>query len=432
MRRCSSTVILHDEELGTVSTERFYTLAELQTHAPHALFLQELVSTSKSNNPTETHNSPNSENYHEDGHFSIIAASIVDIQPFSILYMLWRPDDDTVETAEAFVQLLQGALRTITETIRIVPSEESAEILSVPSLSSATSHGDRSAHNNEDRNHTTSTRQTDEQQGSSTHNHTANHEATNIPTTSLYVVVDRVAPNSLRQRSQSSITDNHHNMDDDHDPHERELAQQLVRQAASILRDQECEGISVFLSNHTRAAPGLEACMNAVTYGATDRRRHASAPQSTNDTCSSIGLIAPSPQDFLGVEAASVTDAAQNVRQACYCAEWNGRGTLASFAKRAHAQWCIHHGVPIPKTAMNKKPKRSRGRRKHSQRQNVDEQALDKAIQAFLYDFGVIAVCLGYVIFHYGQDLWKAFDAWVEQLLEQYLGVSSVPPPTLK
>ena len=149
-------------------------------------------------------------------------------------------------------------------------------------------------------------------------------------TTSLYLVVDKISTQELSE--------------------EEQLIQQLLRLVASQLRSY-CEGMTVGLSNHVRAAPGLEVCMNAFHYGAPDRRRRLfdRVPPITENhfvaldqqNRSIIGLLTDDPESLVGLstpenEGDSATDAVQGVNQRCFCAEWNGCGDLHSFAKRAH------------------------------------------------------------------------------------------------
>ena len=229
--------------------------------------------------------------------------------------------------------------------------------------------------------------------------------------TSLYIVVERVSrPSGDSDTSHESL---HHAQES--------IAEQVVRLAAVQLRDL-CEGITVFCANHERAAPGLEACMNAVSVGAADRRRHPGGHgRSTKalHNSSYMGFVALSSEDLLGLQSQQDTDAAQGVLQSCWCAEWNGRGNLNSFAKRAHAQWRSDRGLPpLALVGQRKAPvPRRRGRR-----QLFDEQALDHAMRGFLYDFGVVALAVAYIIFHYGKEIYDLLAEWFDWCDELFHG----------
>jgi len=101
------------------------------------------------------------------------------------------------------------------------------------------------------------------------------------------------------------------------------------------LRD-ELQGFTIGISNHMRAAPGLEKCMEAIIWGSRDRRKVEGGK-------SSVGIVTLHPDDLVGLQ--EEPDAAQGVLQSITCAEWNGNGDMASFAKRAHVLWCANNGV---------------------------------------------------------------------------------------
>jgi hypothetical protein len=103
------------------------------------------------------------------------------------------------------------------------------------------------------------------------------------------------------------------------------------------LRD-ELEGFTIGVSNHMRAAPGLEKCMEAMCWGSKDRRKVEGGK-------SSVGIVTQHPDDLIGLQ--EDPDAAQGVLQSITCAEWNGNGDLASFAKRAHVVWCANNGAVL-------------------------------------------------------------------------------------
>lgn len=116
------------------------------------------------------------------------------------------------------------------------------------------------------------------------------------------------------------------------------------------LRD-EIQGLTVGISNHIRAAPGLEKCMEAMCWGSKDRRKNG------DDSTSSIGIVAQHPDDLIGLQ--KEPDAAQGVLQSYTGAEWNGNGDLMSFAKRIHVKWCANSGVTLEEENLPR-PKRAR------------------------------------------------------------------------
>ena len=114
------------------------------------------------------------------------------------------------------------------------------------------------------------------------------------------------------------------------------LVEQIARSISMQLRDDLC-GLTIGISNHVRAAPGLDKCMEAICWGSKDRRK------SIGDSRSSIGVVTQHPDDLLGLQ--KDPDAAQGVLQSYTCAEWSGNGDILSFAKRTHTQWCTKNNM---------------------------------------------------------------------------------------
>jgi hypothetical protein len=104
------------------------------------------------------------------------------------------------------------------------------------------------------------------------------------------------------------------------------------------LRD-ELQGVTIGVSNHMRAAPGLEKCMEAMCCGSKDRRK-------AKGSKGCIGIVSPSPDDLIGLQYTE-PDAAQGVLQSITCAEWNGNGDSASFSERAHTVWCANNETEL-------------------------------------------------------------------------------------
>jgi hypothetical protein len=170
------------------------------------------------------------------------------------------------------------------------------------------------------------------------------------------------------------------------------------------------EGITVGISNHVRAAPGLDACVDAISVGARDRRQFVS-----RDEKSPVGLVALHPHDLLGLQHESseqVTDAVQGVLQSQTCAEWNGNGNLVTFARRAHSAWCVAHHVTEHKSSTS-------CTRKERKRRNVlddGDVSLAQPGKAFciLFLFGLLA-----------SHLWQKYE---DSMLDN---TTNVPPDEL-
>jgi hypothetical protein len=235
-------------------------------------------------------------------------------------------------------------------------------------------------------------------------------------TCSVYLIVDRVVPPekqqwwSLDAAKAASARERFHQV-------QLDLAEQLARKVAADPKLRHlCEGITVGVSDHERAAPGIEACVNAVSIGEKDRRKEKQAhPQKVADTNSLIGVMAVQPDDCMGLQSGDVTDSAQGVLQTRVCAEWNGQGNLQTFAERAHTAWRLQNGLlPEPEIIGPKRrkiPRRSRQRNTQPSESQFDEAAMDRAVQEIIINILAVIFIGFYVTFHFREDLTEFF--WV-------------------
>jgi hypothetical protein len=194
------------------------------------------------------------------------------------------------------------------------------------------------------------------------------------------------------------------------------LAEELARKVAKDPKLRHlCEGITVGVSNHERAAPGLEACVNAICIGEKDRRKeHEANPQKVSSTKSLMGVMAVDPDECLGLQSADETDAAQGVLQARVCAEWNGQGNLQTFSERARKSWRLKHGLlPEPEMTGPKRRKipRRRQQRPQPSETQFDDTTMDRALQEMIINT-LAAVLIGfYITFHFREELTEFF--WI-------------------
>jgi hypothetical protein len=210
---------------------------------------------------------------------------------------------------------------------------------------------------------------------------------------SIYIVVDRIVPRKVNTTSTEPITTETttttttndpldtkqplpEELDDDDDDDDEQqqycLVERVGRAVASHvqLRDQ-IDGITIGISDHVRAAPGLELCIDAITkIGNIDRRRFKFQPhhhyKNSNTSNSSqlsssngnsdtelaarkslLSIVAMSKGDLLGLQHISNTDAADCVQQSTVTAEWYGQGDIYMFASRAHFVWKQRYNVLI-------------------------------------------------------------------------------------
>jgi len=340
-----SVTLINTQPLPTYSTERFYMLSELEMNAHSTSFLCDLYDCDQTQDTAES------------------SEASLDPQPtiqqqqqqhpsYSILYILWKSDQASSPRAFA-----EGTVAAAIKQWKSVAVEGSASSL------------------------TTTTQDISP----------TKKDTTEYPR--LYLVVD-IAASSDETTNNATPTDDDDYDEDSRQRHFQVKADTAERLARNVAQSQEFRrsvaGITVGISNHVRAAPGLEACLDAVTIGARDRRRLSSVAKS------SIGLVALHPDDLLGLQDETVTDAAQGVLQSRTCAEWNGNGNLQSFARRAHSAWCISHGVN--EESPSRKPKTRRRRRDLDGEFALDVDPLMTCLVVFFF---------GYVLSH----LWITYYA---------------------
>lgn len=175
----------------------------------------------------------------------------------------------------------------------------------------------------------------------------------------VYVVVDMLVESSSSSDAR------------DKDVLRREKFQEhikIVEQFASAILLAEgavhLDGVSTGIADHPRAAPGLESCLEAISFGSRDRRRHGSG--SNNECKSCVGIVCNSLEDLVGFDEEGETDAVQDVIQYRTHAKIKethrvgevdrGETPLEEFAQEAHRYWRVHiAGLPAEPTPEEKK-----------------------------------------------------------------------------
>jgi hypothetical protein len=349
-----SVTLINSQTLPTYSSERFYLLSELELHAHSTTFLCDVADCDQTQDTAES-SEASSLDYH-----GIHPPQIHQQQSltcnYNILYILWRPDQASSPRTFA-----EGTIAAAIQQWKTLDS------------SSTTTH------------HTTTTSM--EQDVSRT-------KLVREPKVHLYLVVDIPAS---PQDTTATVVDKEDTRRLRQFQVQTDTAERLARHVAQS-KDfrQLVDGITVGISNHVRAAPGLEACVDAVSVGSTLRRR---TNTKGGDAKSNIGLVALNPDDLLGLQDENLTDAAQGVLQSRTCAEWNGHGNLLSFAKRAHSAWCMAHGVHEEDSTLRNKSTKSRKRRRRGRsEQDLDVDPLMTCLVVFFF---------GYVLSH----LWVTYYA---------------------
>lgn len=307
-----SVTLINTEPLPSYSVERFYMLSEIEVNAHSTTFLCDELDETTQDTAESSEASLAEQQQHSSSQPSL----------YSILYVLWRTDQ--ISSVRAFCE---GPLAAAVKQCKSVVSEHHNITTSTTSPSTTS----RSPESSPTRRHTTTAAPTGPQ---------------------IYLVVELAAlPDESIRRDNN----------DDEDAQQRHFQVKVdtaERLARYVAQSQEfrysVSGITVGISNHVRAAPGLEACLDAFLVGASQRRTNSS------ETKSLVGLVALRPSDLLGMQDETVTDAAQGVLQSRTCAEWNGHGNLQTFARRAHSAWCVAHGVEEISSEHRKQTRRRR------------------------------------------------------------------------
>jgi hypothetical protein len=355
-----SVTIINREDLPSYSCERFYLLSELQQRAHSSVFLSD-----QEDNSTQgtTSTAPDDDS-------DLVGENL---GQFALLYLFWKPDmtEDTTEFIEQHILPQVQQLQTMRTVVNSMPS------LDRPSISGVIHR-----------------RENEDSQVEVDHPDDAKDEEGEA-TISIYIVVDRLCACDLVDAS---------------DPLEstRKMEQQYRNEEVKIedlakkvavheqLRDL-CEGITVGLSNHERCAPGLEACSDAVAWGAKERRTALASMKTEDDGRSALGIVANEPNDLLGLQSESTTDAAQGVMQMRLSTEWNGQGNLKSFAERAQSFWRQQRGlVDTQKLTC---------RRIISRKRRIPARINPGEMNDFLINGLALLFIFGYLFFHLWSDL---------------------------
>lgn len=381
----SSVTVLHQKQLPSYCAERFYILSELQLHSVSPTFLVE--NNNHHHAPTDDNTTAVTVELSLEGSSSQEApsSSLLPLQPFSILYLVWKPDFDGVTCTNAVKAFGNESI------VPAVHKVQGITRIRRPSLGQSSSSSSLSrCDSDDDSNHGEDT---------SEHGPPPNMDQHVDACTRLYLVVEQVCGNSGTAGR------------DDNRAHFEKLeryATELSRWVSTELRGL-VQGISIGVANQERAAPGLEACMNALHVGSQDRRRYGN--RSTEDgSKSSIGLIAESYADLVGPgdvhhdhshhrQSASQPPPAVELQQCIVTAEWSAAGDLMTFAQRAHGVWRDQHQLPpLPRSTSRKKPVR-----------RVQPRAVELTPQQqradILYHCSVVSVLMLYFFFHYRQDV---------------------------
>jgi hypothetical protein len=367
-----SVTIVNNIPLPSYSPERYYMLSEIEHHAHSTLFLcdyesppqnysqgiqqstmiSENIPSSDDSNVTEIATERKNDNDKQQPQSLQQEPSVTtpmhDVPSDILLYILWNPE--TMESnTEAFTKgLIQQSVRKLQHLLMTAQKSSSSTVTSsriylvVEYLR-------------------TQTAESDSTKASSSHR-------SMLPTLStLKASLSTDHIHKILDKHHHPIDNVHSPQEDDDDPENditsiQRRAEQLARSVAMHLRE-DLQGVLVGISNHIRAAPGLEQILEVVSWGSKDRRRYAisstSSVSSSSYPKSKIGIVAVHPDDLIGFQMEP--DAVQGIIQSYTCAEWNGNGDHMSFAHRAHSQWCVEYNVsPVEDETQLPRPKKVR------------------------------------------------------------------------
>ena len=420
-----SVTMVNTVRRPTYACERFYMLSELELKSQSTIFLSDYYENDGDTADTaaESDNASQLDSGLPPPPIPGVP-SLEDLPSYFMLYILWRPDGTT--TVDAFIQdVVKSAVLQLHE---LGPSQDNNN----------NNNSNSNINNNNNDNDSSSI-------NNNNNNNDDNNNNTNNDNRNIYLIVDISIPQNPTE--QSATNDNDNDNDNNTPPetspreshfhyHTQHTAEQMARQVSLTLRT-HIQGITVGLADHPRAAPGLEACMEAVSVGTHDRRRH-------NHDKSAVGVVAISADDLIGDQVEA--DAAQGVLQSITAAEWNGYGDLECFSKRAHQHWCqLHNVVPLEKqhqqyrTSMMYPGMLMHQRRRRRRRRRIPNTDHNSSISDPISLF-MILMFVGWIILHvtttYNDMLKEIAGTWdsildttkqkhrldAQQMLEGHLG----------
>lgn len=365
-----SVTVINREELPSFSTERFFMLSEFELNSHSVRFIPDLQDQDECT--PETIDSASTDEVELNSYTEADA-----FPPYLLVYVLWRPNMTT--SVSAFTaNVIMEILNKIQTMVDVSLSDEDKK---------RTRDGggpmSPSRFQNDPEFDTSPVREQESVSNSSL-------SSLDNGKTRLYLVVDRITP--YKETTIDAIDDEKGNQRQRLFEVETKLAESLARYVATNSRLRSFfQGITVGVADHERAAPGLDACLDAINCGAKDRRTVG------RDCKSHVGIIALSSDDLLGLDEEQETDAAQGILQTRISTEWNGKGNLKSFALRAHSMWRKDYGLPPEPSEFLVDAKKQRRTGRRLSRLDEELERLDKFPLDTLLNFGAFFLIVYYV-----------------------------------
>ncbi len=319
--RKNKVTVINTHELPNYSTERYYMLSEIQIKAHSITFLRDMFrndddtqdlsasSTGSAANDENENDRDNVDDNIDTTHPSKDQGNSAEkniLPPFIILYLLWSEDSAHGNSSQSFKEnVIEPCVDQIMEL---------------------------------------------HHQDSTTNSPNVNGEESSKSKPPIYLVVDRLI-NPLSKDNKDS--------EDAHRKEQVALTEDLIRRVASCKESQLrslLEGVTVGLSDNSRAAPGLETCMDAIVVGDAERRHfpkkrrqdlsveiirnHIEAQSEADPGKSCIGIVTEYPDDLTGLDPSGETDAVQGLAlHARSVGNWGGNGNILNFAARSQKEW---------------------------------------------------------------------------------------------
>ncbi len=312
------------------SVERYYMLSEIEQHALHPVYLDDYFASDNESETIEVETVATATSETE-GHQR-------ELPPFVILYLLWNCNSSSVRPNAGNTSVEEQAESFHTNHVE-------KALLKLQSLS-----------------------ETKENSKANVSNHQTKQR-------SVYLVVDALLWSDGEE--DQAINDDNSNSNSNSNSRVREtrfreqlavveaLAKKIALGSTTTTSEKEHKddtcirlmGATVGLADHARAAPGLEACLEAIMFGSKDRQRYGNQNKRTSNDIvkSNVGIVCNSLQDLVGYDEETETDAVQGVMQSLSHVVLANKSTVESsnssinnrrspileYADKAHRDWRV-------------------------------------------------------------------------------------------
>lgn len=396
-----TVTMVNTVRLAEYSTERYYMLSELEQQASSIEFLCDLTDSQQVDDdavPPKTKSS--------------LLEKKADDDLYVILYLLWRPN--TYPSARSFVE---GPVIQHIKHILKVTCDDDVELLFAASSPSTSPKQNFFGDANVGRRRNVSSRAS--YQGDDSGRDLSIR-------TKIYVCIDRVSPppsspaQAISLHEEESVYNEaqaaKQSVDEQARLRQHAVETQISEEVAKAISTHPqlrgmVGGVSVGTTAEVRAAPGLEVCLKAVSYGSAERRRGARALRNADATLSPICLMCPHPDDMVGLDPNQETDAVQGIVQSLTVSEWNGHGDAVCFASRVMDSWRKKHDFTdgMPSGSPGRASPRSRRRRgRHDRSSSANIGGDNDIMMTLLVALAIAGVA--YMWTRYSESAWTALS----------------------